>query len=118
MDGHDVVEPLVAGLQPAAPLQVEGEALPRVVHGQRLLGRVHVLLDRRGQDGVQQLGAGGEAAVQGGDADPGAPRDLLQRRLQALLGEHLPGRGEDGVAVALGVAAQPSGGRGRHRDPV
>jgi hypothetical protein len=79
-------------------------------------------VDGVGQDRVQQLHPAGEPTVQGADADPGPAGDLLQRRLQAVVAEHLPGGGEDGVPVALGVAAQRPGGlwavpavvRGRH----
>jgi hypothetical protein len=61
-------------------------------------------LDGVGQDGVQQRRPVWEAAVQGGDADPGLAGDLLQRGFQAVVAEHLPGGFDDGVAVALGVA--------------
>ena len=69
-------------------------------------------MDGVGQDRVQQLDPAGEAPVQGADADSGPAGDLLQRRLQAVVAEHLPGRREDGVAVALGVAAQRPGRSG------
>ena len=73
--------------------------------GQGLFGGVDVGVDGVGQDRVQQFHPAGEATVEGGDADPGAAGDLLQRRLQAVVAKHLPGGGDDGVAVALGIAA-------------
>src|SRR6185437_830145 len=48
-----------------------------------------------------------EPAVQRGDADPGPGRDLLQRGLDAALGEYLLGGGQDRVPVAGRVGSQP-----------
>jgi hypothetical protein len=70
-----------------------------------VFGHLDVGVEGVGQDRVQQLGAAGEAPVEGGDADPGLAGDLLQGGLQAVVAEHLPGGGHDDVAVALGVAA-------------
>src|SRR5690606_1752426 len=49
----------------------------------------------------------GEPPVEGGDADAGAPGDLLQRCVDALLEEDLSGRADDLLAVAAGVRPQP-----------
>jgi len=65
--------------------------------------RQHVQSDR-----AQERGAVRKAAVQGGDADPGAAGDLVQRRVSALLDEDLAGSGEDVLAVAASVGAQPA----------
>src|SRR6185437_15923848 len=48
-----------------------------------------------------------EPAVQRGDADSGPCRDLLQRGLDAALGEYLLGCGQDRVPVAGRVGSQP-----------
>ena len=64
-------------------------------------------LDGVGQDRVQQLDPRREVAVEGGDADAGAagdpssgaPRPASPNTCRAAAGQ--------GVAVALGVAAQP-----------
>jgi hypothetical protein len=50
----------------------------------------------------------GEPSVQGGDADTGAPRDVVEGCIGALFDEHLACGGEELLAVATGVRAQPS----------
>src|SRR6266540_2806594 len=125
---HRVVEAAVGGLQPAGLFQVGGEAVPGVVGGHGLLCRVDVGLDGIGQHRVQQLHAAGEATVQGPDADPGAAGDLLQRRLQAVVAEHLAGvdtnhphRGFDNLwyllkgSVSTGHSTGPGGAMQRAR---
>src|SRR5215469_18758901 len=48
----------------------------------------------------------GEAPVNGADPDPGLTGDVVQGRVEAALGEHLGGGGEDALPVPLGVPAQ------------
>src|SRR6185437_17013489 len=48
----------------------------------------------------------GEAPVDGADADAGRPGHLVEGGVEAALGEHLGGGGQDAPPVALGVPAQ------------
>ena len=64
-----------------------------------------------------KLVSGGEPAIERRDADTGAERDFLERRFQALFGEHLAGRGHDRRPVPRGIGPQrPRAGRGSTPD--
>jgi hypothetical protein len=62
-------------------------------------------VDLVGVEGLEELAASGEVAVQGGHADSGASRDLGHRYLGLRVGERRTGGREDLVAVALGVGS-------------
>ena len=62
-------------------------------------------VDLVGVEGLEELSASGEVAVQGRHADPGASRDLGHRHLSVRIGERGAGGREDLVAVALGVGS-------------
>jgi hypothetical protein len=102
----DLMQAPVDGVHLGGVLHEVHEARPRVVLVEGLQrdgldGRDAVLEER-----VDQLLLVREAAVDGAHADAGATGDLVQRDLQAVLGEALGGRREDALPVALGVAAQ------------
>ena len=105
--GEDVGEAAVAGLHRADGADVAAEALPRVRVGQRGLDRRGVLGHPVREGRGDQVLAGGEAAEQRRDPDAGAAGDLVQRGVQALLGEDLAGGVDDALAVALRVRPQP-----------
>ena len=71
-------------------------------------------VDLVGVEGLKELAAAGEVAVERRHADAGAARDLGHRHLGLRVGERGAGGGEDLVAVALGVGAS----RGRWRMSV
>src|SRR5262249_54537990 len=71
-----------------------------------LCRRLGVLGDLVNQRRGDELFAGRKPPVQGRDAHSGPQRYLLKWRLQALRGEHIPGRREDGLAVARRIRAQ------------
>jgi hypothetical protein len=75
------------------------------------------LVDLVAEKGLQEFAAGGEVAVEGGLADPGAAGDLGHRRLGSGGGEGGPGRVEDPLAVA-GRVSPPGGGVGLPRGRV
>jgi len=108
--GQQVGQAAVAGLELADSLDEPGEAAPRVGVGQGLLGGPSVLGDLLGERGGDELLAGREPPVERGDADSGPRGDRLERRLQALLGEDVPGHRHDRGPVARGVGAQPARG--------
>ena len=87
------------------------EAVP-VGPGQGQLAGRGQLAEREPEQLVDQRVLAGEPAVHGADADPGAGRDLLHAGVRAGLAEHVPGRLQDALVVALGVDAhgQPSSG--------
>src|SRR6185437_9887922 len=62
---------------------------------------------------LHQAVAGGEVAVEGADADTGLAGDILQRGVDAVLGEGGRGHGEQLVAVATRVG--PQWALARHR---
>jgi hypothetical protein len=65
-------------------------------------------IDLVGVEGLEELLASGEVAVQGRHADIGSSRDLRHRHLSIGIGERSAGGGQDLVAVARGVGS--SGG--------
>ena len=99
-------KPRFSACSATVPLEEPGEAAPRVVVAQALLGEggetVEVLLEDR----LDERGLGREAAVERPHADARAARDLVDRHLEAELGERLGGRCEDAAAVRLGVPPQ------------
>jgi hypothetical protein len=104
---QQVRQATVCRLQLADPLDKAAEASPRIRDGQGLTGSLGVLGDLLDERGGDKLLTVREPAVQRGDTDPGACGDLLQGSFQPLLGEHVPGGGEDRGPVALGVRPQP-----------
>ena len=79
------------------------------------LGQRDDLVDRLGEDRLGQLVLVGEVPVGGADADAGVPGDVVEAGLEAALGEHLARGLDQQRAVARGVLAQRTGGRGRLR---
>jgi DNA-binding MarR family transcriptional regulator len=99
--GGDVVLAGDEGVELAQPGR-EGRAGGRAAH---VDGRVADGVDLVGVEGLEQLPAPGEVAVQGRHADSRAARDLGHRYLGRRIGEGGAGGGEDLVAVALGVGS-------------
>jgi hypothetical protein len=83
--------PTVAGLHRTYGLYVGGEAAPGVGVGQAGLDGSEVLAHPLGEHRGDQVTAGREPPVERGVPRPRPPGDLVQRRVQAVLGEHLPG---------------------------
>jgi hypothetical protein len=106
--GQQVGQATVGRLQLTDPLDETGEAGPRVRDGQRTLRCLGVLGEVADERCGDKLSAVREAAVQRGDADPGAQGDFLQGRFETLLGEHLPGGIQQRDPVSLGIHPQPT----------
>jgi hypothetical protein len=71
---------------------------------------------RQNQYGVDQLGLGPEMPVYGPGPDSGPGGDVVQRHLEAVLGERGAGGGHHLGPVGHGIGAgRPSRGRGRVR---
>jgi hypothetical protein len=101
-----LLEPAVLRLQTADRAHERLERVPRVVDLERLAGDRLDVGDLVLEEGVDERVLVGEAPVHRAHADTGRDRDVVQRHVEAALGEH-PGRGlEDPRAVALGVGAQ------------
>src|SRR5262245_1416844 len=66
---------------------------------------------------LDERGARREVTVERADADAGAPRDVLQRGVRAVLGECLDRRPEQLLAVAPRVGAQRAFGGHNRRNP-
>jgi hypothetical protein len=84
---QQLLEPPVAGLQLQAALEEEDQPGERVLVGQALLGDrhhgVHPLLEER----IDQQLLVGEPPVGGTDPDPRVAGDVVERRVEAALGE-------------------------------
>ena len=65
------------------------------------------LADAPLEDRLDERVARREVPVERADADARAARDLLERGLDAPLGEHLAGRGDEQLVVAPRVAPLP-----------
>jgi hypothetical protein len=61
-----------------------------------------------GEQRVEQLALVREPSVRGTDTDAGVSRDVVESDLEALLGEELPGGGQQTLPVLCGIAAQSS----------
>ena len=100
------------------------EAVPGVGVGQRDLDQGGVVVHPVRERGGDQLFTGREPAEQGGHANAGTAGHLVQRGIQAALGEQLAGGGQDELAIALGVrsermiASHPAGWSGPGVGPV
>ena len=110
-DEQQVGQAAVTRLHGADPPHEPGEPGPRVRLGQRPLGSHGVRRDLVDERRGDELITGREPPVQGPDPHPGAARDLLQRRVQTDLGEHLAGRAQHGLAVARRVGPQGTAAR-------
>ena len=79
---------------------------PRVGVGERVVEEPHELVEALLEQRGDQVVAVAEAAVGGADADAGAAGDLVHRRVEPALGEHVARRSEQAGAVAGRVGAQ------------
>ena len=104
--GEHLRQPPVGGLRLHPPGDEVAQPGPGVGVGRGRLDPGHDGVDLLLEQRVDQVGPVGEAPVDRAHAHPGGPGDLLEAGREAALGEHLPGRGEDQPAVALGVAAE------------
>ncbi len=104
---EDVLEQAVAGLDLERLLEVAHESLPAVGLGGGGLGDRDELADAPLEDGLDECVARREVPVERAGADARAPRDLLERGLDAPLGEHLAGRGDEQLVIAPRVAPLP-----------
>lgn len=95
--GQQVGKAAVTGLKFADPFHESAKAGPRVRDCQGLLGGLGILADLLDERGGNELLAGGEPAVHGGDADPGAR------------GQQPPGSGH----TSLRLCASTRNGAGR-----
>ena len=96
------------------------EAAPGVGIVECLLGERGDLVEALLEERLDDLLLVGEAAVGRADADAGVGGDVVHRDVEAALGEHLAGRGQQPLAVALGIPAQRAFGavlrrHGAHR---
>jgi hypothetical protein len=107
--GQQIGDRPVGGLHLAQEHQVAGEGRPRVRFGQGPRGGVDDLLHRAQEDGGDQVAAGRETAIEGRVADARAARDLVQRCVEATLGEDGQGGVHKLAAVTFGVRAQGLG---------
>ena len=90
-------------------LEERRERGPPVLLLERTLGQLDVGVERFLEHRVDELLLGGEVPVERPHADAGPARDLLHGHADALVGEQLPGAGDDALAVPLCVA--PKGHR-------
>ena len=102
------------------PFQVCRQAAPGVGIVECLLGERGDLVEALLEERLDDLLLVGEAAVGRADADAGVGGDVVHRDVEAALGEHLAGRGQQPLAVALGIPAQGAFGavlrrHGAHR---
>ena len=85
-------------------LQPGGEPVPRL-HRVQLARLLAQLLDPADVDGREEVLPRREVAVERADAHVRPPRDVLQRRVRAVLGEHIARGGDQRVEVAPRVGA-------------
>src|SRR5207302_11511472 len=101
-----VFQHVVGGLELQRPLEEEHERAPAVRLGRRGLGDGDQLAEAALEDRLDERFARAEVAVERADADPGPPRDLLERRLDASLGEDLARSRDEELVVPPRMAAQ------------
>jgi len=89
--GDQVGYPPIPGLHGGHSLHIGGETMPGVGIGEAGLDGGEVLGHPLGKNGRHQVPAARKAPVEGGIARPGPVGYLIQRGVQTLLGEHLPG---------------------------
>ena len=89
--------------------------MPRVVLGERRLGERDQLVERLLEDGVDEIGARREVAVQRPDADAGVTCDLACRNVDAVRGEQLARGRDETRAIALRVTPADSVGTATRR---
>lgn len=100
--GHDGGDAIVE-----RPMHVAEQRAERVgFFGERGAGFGTDATEHIQRHGAHQRLAVGKAPIQRGDADAGAPSDLIERRVRALLDEHVARGGEEVFAVAARVGAQ------------
>ena len=99
----DVLEAAVAAVQHKRLLDEAREAAPRVVLGERGLRERDQLVERLLEDGVDEIGALREVAVERPDADARVTRDLARRDVDAVRGEQLARGRDETLAIALRV---------------
>src|SRR5690606_31203397 len=104
--GDEVGYAPVPGLHDPDRLDVGGEAVPRVRVGQAGLDRVEVLDQPVCEHRRDQVATVREPSIQRGVAGARPAGDVVQRGVEPLLGEHLPGGLDDGGPVAGGVCSQ------------
>ena len=112
------VSPRSLLLEPQDPFQVGRQAAPGVRIVECLLGQRGDLFEALLEERLDDFLLVGEAAVGRADADAGVGGDVVHRDVEAALGEHFAGRGQDPLSVALGISAQRTFGGvlGRHGD--
>src|ERR1700678_4105647 len=91
-------------------LEPGDQGLPRLVIGDRFVRCTYQLVDVGLVDGLDDVDALGEMAVEGTDPDPGLLGDGLHRRTAAALREHLAGGRNQPVGVAPGIGTHTTGG--------
>ena len=109
-----VLEPAVGGLQLDRGREEAGEAVPGVGRLEGPLGRLGELGEARVDDRVDERVLRREVAVQRAHPDARAARDLVHADVEPALLERGTGRGDDPVAIALGVLAERGFRGGRH----
>jgi hypothetical protein len=84
------------------PVEPRDERGPRLLLAERV-GGADERLDLADVDGLDQVVAGREVAVQRADADLRAAGDVLERRIGAVLRERVARRGQQRLVVPQGV---------------
>ena len=105
---HHVLESAIGRLHVADPFHVAPETGPAVRCLEGLLSGARVLLQAMLEAGGDEVVAGGEAPVDGGDADAGLFGDLFEGDVQPVLGEGPLCGLHDALPVAHGICPQCS----------
>ena len=101
---------LLGGQVVHEPVEPGHQGLPGRLVGQ-VDGRPAQGVDLLDVDGLEQVLAGREVAVEGADPHPGPAGDVLQGGRLAVLGEGLPAGGDQLLVVPPGVGPLRAGGR-------
>jgi len=104
----EVLQAAVGGEALLELLEQIDQSVPGVGSGSCLAGESHEDADLLLEDLVQERVLVAVAAVDSADTKAGAACDIVERRLEPTLGKDLPSRGQDALAVALSVSAEPA----------
>jgi cellulose synthase/poly-beta-1,6-N-acetylglucosamine synthase-like glycosyltransferase len=103
---EDLAQATIAGHHHPGTLEEGNEPGPRVGIGEALLREPGQRVKAFGEQDLDQGLLVGKPPVHRAHPDARARRDVVERGLQPVLGEHLGRRLEDALPVALGVPAQ------------
>ena len=101
---EDLLQDAVARLQLECSFQEPDETGPRVLVGQSGFGDCEELVDSLGEDRLDERVPRREMPVQGGDAETGATRYLVEWRLDSPLCERAASGRHEQLVVALRIS--------------